>query len=212
MSTVELRFAALPGHVRTARMIATAVSRRAGVPTGAIDEIRLAVGEACARAVSVNSRRAPKDLVHVQLTHTPECFIVAVTDSGAPGDDVVPGPDGGLLGASALLDLATRKPDAQAPDASAAMLAAIVGATDAPTDEAGTGGGPDLDEMTDAEVFDAAGGDDAGSPLPPGLGLALIEGLVDDVEIRNRTDGVGTVVTMTWHTGALVADQVAAVL
>ncbi|WP_242423980.1 ATP-binding protein, partial [Frankia sp. EI5c] len=105
MPTVELCFAALPGHVRTARMIATAVSRRAGVPAGAIDEIRLAVGEACARAVRVNRRTNPGALVHVALTDTPDTFTVIVSDSGAAGEEIVPGPDGGLMSIDALLDL-----------------------------------------------------------------------------------------------------------
>ncbi|WP_018506277.1 ATP-binding protein [Parafrankia discariae] len=167
MPTVELHFAALPGHVRTARMIATAVSRRAGVPAGAVDEIKLAVGEACARAVRVNRRSNPEALVRVALTDAPETFTVIVSDSGAPGDEVAPGPDGGLISAPALLDLG---------DAAALGSAALT----AP----GLDGDPDADQ-----------------PFPPGLGLALIEGLVDEVAVRRGTDGTGTVVEMTWHTG-----------
>ena len=34
--------------------------------------------------------------------------------------------------------------------------------------------------------------------LSAGIGLALIEGLVDDVSIRPRTDGAGTCVRMSW--------------
>jgi len=48
MATVELRFSALPEHVRTARLVAAAVARRAGVDEAVLDELRLAVGEACA--------------------------------------------------------------------------------------------------------------------------------------------------------------------
>src|SRR2546422_373473 len=51
MATVELRFSALPEHVRTARLVAAAVARRAGVDEAVLDEVRLAVGEACTRAV-----------------------------------------------------------------------------------------------------------------------------------------------------------------
>ncbi|MFD0854548.1 ATP-binding protein, partial [Actinomadura adrarensis] len=49
MATVELSFSALPVHVRTARLIVTAVARRSGVAEALLDEVRLAVGEACSR-------------------------------------------------------------------------------------------------------------------------------------------------------------------
>ena len=42
MATVELRFSALPEHVRTARLVAAAVARRAGVDEAVLDEVRLA--------------------------------------------------------------------------------------------------------------------------------------------------------------------------
>ena len=53
MPTVELLFSALPEHVRTARLVAAAVARRAGVDEAVLDEVRLAVGEACSRAVGL---------------------------------------------------------------------------------------------------------------------------------------------------------------
>jgi anti-sigma regulatory factor (Ser/Thr protein kinase) len=48
---VELRFPPSAGHVRTARLVAAAVARRACLDDVRLDELRLAVGEACARAV-----------------------------------------------------------------------------------------------------------------------------------------------------------------
>jgi hypothetical protein len=48
---VELRFPPTPGQVRTARLVAVAVGRRAHLDEERLDEVRLAVGEACARAV-----------------------------------------------------------------------------------------------------------------------------------------------------------------
>jgi anti-sigma regulatory factor (Ser/Thr protein kinase) len=50
-ASVELRFPPSPGHVRTARLVAAAVARRAHLDEVRLDELRLAVGEACARAV-----------------------------------------------------------------------------------------------------------------------------------------------------------------
>ncbi|CAM5240081.1 ATP-binding protein [Streptomyces violaceorubidus] len=47
MATVELRFSALPEHVRTARLVAAAVARRAGVDEAVLGRSRLAAfGEA----------------------------------------------------------------------------------------------------------------------------------------------------------------------
>ena len=50
MGTVALRFQPSPEHVRTARLVAVAVARRAGFDEARLDEVRLAVGEVCARA------------------------------------------------------------------------------------------------------------------------------------------------------------------
>lgn len=58
MATVELRFSALPEHVRTARLVAAAVARRAGVDEAVLDEVRLAVGEACTRPSDCTSTAA----------------------------------------------------------------------------------------------------------------------------------------------------------
>jgi serine/threonine-protein kinase RsbW len=85
MATVELRFSALPAHVRTARLVAAAVARRSGLDDDLLDEVRLAVGEACSRAVDLHRRHCPHQPVSVSLTDGPDSFAVAVTDRG--GDD-----------------------------------------------------------------------------------------------------------------------------
>ncbi len=54
MPKVELQISALPAHVRTARLVAAALGRRLGLDAVVIDEIKLAVGEACSRAVRVH--------------------------------------------------------------------------------------------------------------------------------------------------------------
>lgn len=149
MPTVEVSFTALPAHVRTARLIATAVARRAGVPENLLDEVRLAVGEACSRAVGLHQRFAPGTPVALQLTDEQDRFTVTVVDHGPPHDR---------------------------------------------EDE------PSLDDLdTDALAAPArgAGNRDAGADLlPPGFGLAVISGLVDDVDVT--TDAQGTRVRMAW--------------
>ena len=79
--TVALRFQAAPEHVRTARLVAVAVARRAGMDEVRLDEIRLAVGEVCARAVrrSLQSGKPGGDVV-VELYDQGPTLDVVVTD------------------------------------------------------------------------------------------------------------------------------------
>jgi len=103
MATVEVAFTPLPAHVRTARLVATAVARRSGVDEALLDEVRLAVGEACSRAVEVHRRLCPAEPVRIEMTNQGERFVVVVRDAaptipppGAPGAAVPNGDDGAL--------------------------------------------------------------------------------------------------------------------
>ena len=148
MATVEMSFTPLPAHVRTARLVATAVARRSGVDEALLDEVRLAVGEACSRAVEAHQEHCPAEPVRVALTGTDGRFEVVVTDTAVQHN--------GAAGAAG----------------------------------ANGGSGVPGDEPPDA----------AGEPAPPAvpaeLGLAVIEGLADDVEIA-RTDA-GLSIRMSW--------------
>ena len=84
MATVELRFSALPAHVRTARLVAAAVARRSGVDEAVLDEVRLAVGEACSRAVHLHRRHCPETPVMVTLIDDAKAFSVTVADEAPP--------------------------------------------------------------------------------------------------------------------------------
>ena len=84
MATVELSFTPLPAHVRTARLVATAVARRSGVDESLLDEVRLAVGEACSRAVEGHQLHCPAEPVRLALTDLAGRFEVEVTDTCAP--------------------------------------------------------------------------------------------------------------------------------
>ncbi|MFE2291997.1 ATP-binding protein [Streptomyces sp. NPDC059452] len=143
MATVELRFSAQPEHVRTARLVAAAVARRAGVDEAVLDEVRLAVGEACSRAVGLHRSHGITAPVSVVLTEEEKAFSIEVGD-GVPG----PGRDPAGPGA-----------------------------------RGGVSGGPDEPEGEGAEDE---------------MGLAVISGLVDDVEVRSGADG-GTI-RMSWPT------------
>jgi hypothetical protein len=85
MATVEVTFTPLPAHVRTARLVATAVARRSGVDEALLDEVRLAVGEACSRAVEAHRRHCPAEPVKIEMTDQGERFVVVVSDHAPTG-------------------------------------------------------------------------------------------------------------------------------
>ncbi|MGH4033177.1 ATP-binding protein [Actinomycetota bacterium Odt1-20B] len=142
MATVELRFSALPEHVRTARLVAAAVARRAGVDEAVLDEVRLAVGEACTRAVGLHQSSGISAPVRVALIEDEKQFSIEVGDEAprATAGERVPGAGGG---------------GADDPDAAE---------------------GEGEDEM----------------------GLAVISGLVDDVEVTAGESG--GLIRMSWPT------------
>ena len=150
MATVEVTFTPLPAHVRTARLVATAVARRSGVDEALLDEVRLAVGEACSRAVEAHRRHCPAEPVRVEMTDTDERFVVVVSDH-------------------------------------------------APTASANPQGPCEGGDGEDGAVF-AAAGQDGGTAIPAGFGLAVISGLADDVRVSSTSSGVS--VRMSWPSAA----------
>jgi serine/threonine-protein kinase RsbW len=104
MATVEVTFTPLPVNVRTARLIATAVARRSGVAGSLLDEVRLAVGEACSRAVEAHLRHCPEAPIMVALTDDGEQFEVVVTDAVPDAEHPEPGVAGGFGGDFAAID------------------------------------------------------------------------------------------------------------
>ncbi|MFI1014187.1 ATP-binding protein [Streptomyces sp. NPDC020965] len=138
MATVELRFSAQPEHVRTARLVAAAVARRAGVDEAVLDEVRLAVGEACSRAVGLHRGHGITDPVQVVLSDEDKTFSIEVGDRVPPAGTTAKG----------------------------------VGS--------GSPGVPDDDD----------GEDD--------MSLAVISGLVDDMEVGSSDEG--GVIRMSWPT------------
>jgi anti-sigma regulatory factor (Ser/Thr protein kinase) len=146
---VVITFTPVPAHVRTARLVALATARRAGVDEGLLDEIRFAVGEACSRAVGINSGSGQP--VVVTMSDEQDRFTIEVRDTGQPDDT-----------------------DALLPEIDPSALAA-----------------PESTALDRDE-----GGADLLGPLPPDFGLAVINGLVEQVAVTSDIDG--TRVTLTW--------------
>lgn len=82
MATVELLLSPLPAHVRTARLIGVAAARRAGMGDEVLDELRLAVGEACSRAVALHAQHAKELPVRLLVKDDSARLSVEVIDQG----------------------------------------------------------------------------------------------------------------------------------
>lgn len=113
MATVEVTFTPLPVHVRTARLVATAVARRSGVAESLLDEVRLAVGEACSRAVEAHLRHCPGQPIRVALTDDDEQFEVVVTDAVPDAGHGVSAGTAGMNGVAVVPPAGPAKPGAR---------------------------------------------------------------------------------------------------
>jgi anti-sigma regulatory factor (Ser/Thr protein kinase) len=192
---VHVRFAALPAHVRTARLIAAAVARRAGVDESLLDEVRLAVGEACSRAVGLHEQHAPHELVALELSCDDARFVVEVTDV-APADS-----------GRAPVDLRALDPERLAApsdeDAGEPAAGGDAGAADADVGTGSGGAGNAVEGPADApgpsRAAAARRAERVPDLLPAGFGLGVIVGLVDDVRITHDTPG--SRVRMSWPVG-----------
>ena len=140
MANVELMLPALPAHVRTARLVVVAAARRAGLDDSLVDELRLALGEACSRAVGLHAKHAPATPVRILVADDATGLTVTVSDEG-------------------------------------------------PAAEPTTG---DLAR----DLLDSAADDDIDDVVDPDVALAVLAGLVDDIDV-NVSD-TGTTVTMRW--------------
>jgi anti-sigma regulatory factor (Ser/Thr protein kinase) len=150
MALVELLLSPLPSHVRTARLVVVAAARRAGLDDELVDELRLAIGEACSRAVGLHAHHAPDVPVSVSVSDTPGGLVVQVTDQGPAAGPAIDDVSAGLLD----------------------------------DDDGGANGFTGVDRLLDALV-------------DPDVALAVVTGLVDDVDVDHAEAG-GTVVTMRW--------------
>jgi hypothetical protein len=155
MPTVRLSFSPAAAHVRTARLVGVAVARRAGVAEELLEEVRLAIGEACSRAVALHRSHGLDDLVAVAMADG-DRFTVRVVDRAANG----------------------------------ALVARLAGEA-GDEDSVMVLSDPALPLTTPPELL-------AEEAVAARMGLALLAGLVDDLNVSELAEGVGTEVRMSW--------------
>lgn len=148
MSTVHMAFTPDPAYVRTVRLVAAAVARRAGVPDDLLDEVRLAIGEACTRAVALHRRHGLSDMIDIAMSDGGR-FTVCVTDRGP-------------------VEEAHNEPG----EVTGAIIAQVA-----------------------AEISGRLSVDE---DIAVGVGLALLTGLVEELQVTAGWDGTGTEVRMSW--------------
>jgi anti-sigma regulatory factor (Ser/Thr protein kinase) len=175
---VEVTFTALPVHVRTARLVAVAVARRSGVAETLLDEVRLAVGEACSRAVEAHRQYCPAEPVKIELTDSGGRFEVVVTDAAPAGPGVPPAGVNGIAG----------------PREAGPARQPVAGQQQA-AGSAAEGGGPGGTASTGTADGQVAPVNGLGG-LQDGFGLAVIAELADDVKISRTPAGIS--VAMSW--------------
>jgi anti-sigma regulatory factor (Ser/Thr protein kinase) len=148
MATVHLTFPPDPAYVRTVRLVAAAEARRAGVSDELLDEVRLAVGEACTRAVALHRRHGLADPIDMAMTDGGR-FTVRVIDRG---------------------------PAAAAMNEPGETTGAIMAQVRAETGRV----------LVDEDAIMA------------NVGIALLNGLVSDLDVAAVAGGRGTEVRMSW--------------
>jgi anti-sigma regulatory factor (Ser/Thr protein kinase) len=122
MAHVELSLPALPAHVRTARLVVVAAARRAGLDDSLVDEVRLAVGEACSRAVGLHAKHAPAAPVRLTVADDPSGLTITVVDQGPAAGP----PSGDLAGDILESGAADGADDLIDPDVALAVLSGLV--------------------------------------------------------------------------------------
>jgi anti-sigma regulatory factor (Ser/Thr protein kinase) len=213
MAKVTLRLTPQRAHVRTARLVAAAMARRSGVAEEMLDEVRLAVGEACGRAVQLHERYGLTESVVVTLADDDDRFKVVVRDHAPNSSDgntprhhrTPAGPGGGPRrwldtspvgpAASGASTPGAAVPDPAAPGESGSGPGDRLPCrhADTPSGEPAAGGPQEPGSGRDAAAVPGWL-----APLDTGLDLALLDALVEDISIEPADGAAGTEVRMSW--------------
>jgi len=95
VTEVEIEIPSRSVYVGVVRLALAALARTAGLSEESVDDLKIAVGEACANAVIVNEETAPDVPVKVHWSHEEARVVVEVEGAGRPYQSTEPtGGDG----------------------------------------------------------------------------------------------------------------------
>ena len=109
-ASVRLSLPADASHVRTARLVSVSVARRLGFVDLVLDEIRLAVGEACAQVLTGTR---DDDVLRLEIVDDGGSLTVSVFALPRPGSDAPDAPDAPAPGDLSLAVLRELVPSLQ---------------------------------------------------------------------------------------------------
>ena len=89
---LDIQFPPRPEYVRTVRHAVAALARLHGVPEDVVEEIKLAVSEACTIAVNANAELAEDEPVQVLAATEDSSIVIEVLDRGPDPQRDVLGP------------------------------------------------------------------------------------------------------------------------
>jgi anti-sigma regulatory factor (Ser/Thr protein kinase) len=92
VGTIELSIPPKSVYVGVVRLAVSSLARTAGMGEEAVDDLKIAVSEACTNAVESNSEAGLQDPVVVTWTEEPNRVLVQIADRGTPvttSDEVV---------------------------------------------------------------------------------------------------------------------------
>lgn len=117
-----LRIAPTVDQIRTARLVACAAARRAGLGPDQVEDVRLAVSEACTRAMARQAAAGADTMLTLVFADYGGGFTLEVFDAGGADPGPGPVPDEGtpvseLPGSGGPIDLTAVVLRALAPDA-----------------------------------------------------------------------------------------------
>ena len=95
MAQVELEIPSESVYVGVVRLVLASIARTAGLDEERLDDLKIAVSEACANAVLSNQQGSPESPVTIVWTDTPERLTIEVSDRGG---SFAPDPDDSLAG------------------------------------------------------------------------------------------------------------------
>ncbi len=104
-ATVSLEIPPRSPYVGVVRLAIASLARTAGVEEEMVEDLKIAVSEACANAVLAHEEAGSEDAVSVDWTETEERLIIEINDRGTTVEDLTGGDPDDSQGFSSRLTM-----------------------------------------------------------------------------------------------------------